>query len=213
MWPGAQSMKRLGRQHLLLDRRRGGDGLEGRSRLVDVGDGAVAAMLLVEVAVGVRVERRGARHREHLAGPRIHHDGDAAAGAMLGDAGGQFAFDDVLERRVERELQRRTGRWRPVDAVEDVAARIHEHQCLSVLAADCLVVFLLEAAEPDVVDADVAEHRRQELPVRIEAAALGGEADAVEVQRTDRLRLGGRDLPLHVREGLLLRKPLDQRSA
>ena len=55
------------------------------------------------------------------------------------------------------------------------------------LAANLRVVGRLEAAQPVVVDADVAEQVRGELLVRVEALALLDEADAVEIQRGDAL--------------------------
>ena len=68
-------------------------------------------------------------------------------------------------------------------------------------------------AEARVVDADVAEHVRRELLVRIEAAVLLHEPDALELQSGDAARLVRRHLPPHVHEGAAAADALGERLA
>ena len=77
-----------------------------------------------EVAVRVRVERRLVRHREDLAGVRVHDDGGAALRAVLDDAGVQLALGDVLQVLVDGQLDGRSGGRRPLEAAERVAPRV-----------------------------------------------------------------------------------------
>src|SRR5439155_24410932 len=121
------------------------------------------------------------------------------------------AFGAALEVCGDRQLAARAGgRW-PLRSAEGLMARVGAHQDGAGLAANLRIVGVLEAAQPLGVDADPAEQVRRQLLVRIEPLALLDEADAVEVQRGDALRLIGRDLPLHVREGALLSQPLRDR--
>src|SRR6185436_18003017 len=118
---------------------------------------------------------------------------------------------DVLQVLVNRQLNGRPGRWRTLEAAERVPAGVRLHEHLAGPSADLLVVRRLEAGEPRVVDADITEEAGRELLVRIEAAALRQEADAVEVQRRDAARLIGRDLAAHVRELTRVAETLDDR--
>ena len=63
---------------------------------------------------------------------------------------------------------------------------------------------------PTLSSADVAEHVRRQLLVRVEAAALLHEADALEIERGDLARLERRDAPPDVGEGALAAQPLEQ---
>ena len=73
-------------------------------------DGAVAPNHLVELPIDVRIEGRRVRHRQNLAGLRIHDDGAAAPRAIGGDAGFELALGDVLEVLVDRQLDA-SSRW------------------------------------------------------------------------------------------------------
>ena len=133
------------------------------------------------------------------------------AARFVSDAGRELAFGDVLEVLVDGQLDARTGGRRTLEAAEGVAAGVGVHRDRAGLAANLRVVGVLEAAQPLVVDADPAEQVRGQLLVRVETLALLDEADAVEVQRGDPLRLIRRDLPLHVRERAPLAEALAER--
>ena len=68
--PGAAVDQIVGLEHVLFERRRRGDDLERRSRLVEILDRAVAARVLADPPEAVRVERRVVGHRQDLAGVR-----------------------------------------------------------------------------------------------------------------------------------------------
>ena len=67
-------------------------------------------------------------------------------------------------------------------------------------ASDDRVGRRLDARQTDIVEPDVPEHVRQQLPLRIEATALLDEADALEVERAHPPLLVGRDLANDPRE-------------
>ena len=71
------------------------------------------------------------------------------------------------------------GGRRPLEAAEGVPPGVGVNEDRAGLAANLRVVGPLEPFEAVVVDADVAEQVRRELLVRVEAAALLDEADAV----------------------------------
>jgi hypothetical protein len=210
---GVRIDHRLDRHHLLFERGRRRHDLEGGPGLIQILHGAVAAFGLLGIAIGVRIERRLVRHRQNLAGVRIHDDRGAAFGFVRDDARVQFAFGDVLQVLVDRQLNARSGRRRTLEAAERVAARVRLHHDGAGLAADLRVVGVFEAAQPLVVDPHPAEQVRRQLFVRVEALALFDEANAIQVQGGDALRLIRRDLPADVREGLPLAEPLGERLA
>ena len=80
--------------------------LEGRARLVGVGDRPAAARLGARVRVAVRVERRDGGHREDLARPRVEDDGGGRPGVRLLPHPRELALGDVLEAGVERQPER-----------------------------------------------------------------------------------------------------------
>ena len=131
---------------------------------------------------------------------RIHDDGAAAGRAVGHDAGVELALDDVLQVLVDRQLDGRADRRRPLEPAERVPFRVRLHEDAAALAADAGIVGGLETAQAVVVDADVAEHVRPELLVGIEALVLLHEPDAVEIQLLDAAFLVGRDLAPHVGE-------------
>ena len=133
----------------------------------------------------------------------IHDDHAAAGGMVLEEAGVQLALGDVLQVLVDRQLDRRPGRRRPLETIERVAARVGVNEDLAFLAANLRVVGRLDTAQTLVVQADEPEEVRRELGVGIVAAALLEEADAFEIERGDLLRFLRRDLPADVREGAL----------
>ncbi len=126
------------------------------------------------------------------------------------DAGVQLALGDVLQVFVDRQLDRRPGSRRPLEAIERVAARVGVDEDLAFLAANLRVVGRLDAAQALVVQADEPEEVRRELGVGIVAAALLEEADAFEIESGDLLRFLRRDLPADVHEGAFLLEAIDQ---
>ena len=140
-----------------------GHDLEGRAGLVGVRDRAVAAQLRRVPVVLVRIEARGAGHREDLAVPRVHQDEHPGGGAVGRDGRGELLLRGELQRGVQRQRQagpfpRRTARWALGLSVAGTAGVLEGHD-LARLAADRLVVQVLQPSEPAVVGADVAEHR------------------------------------------------------
>src|SRR5439155_21560872 len=106
-----------------------------------------------------------------------------------------------------------SGRRRTLGARERMVTRVGVDEDRAGLAANLRVVRVLDPGEPFVVDADPPEQMGGELLVRIEALALFGEAEAVEIQIGDPLRLLRRYLPADVRERLALPETLGERLA
>ena len=114
-----------------------------------------------ELAIRVRVERRLVGERENLARVRVHDDRGAARRVVRQHAGVQLALGDVLQVLVDRQLERRSGGRQARDArAERVLPRVGLNQHRAGLAANLRVVRRLDAAQPDVVDADVSEQMR-----------------------------------------------------
>ena len=136
--------------------------------------------------------------------------GDAAVGAVLGNAARELALHDVLQRRIQRQLEGGARGRRGGHAVKRVALGIGGHQRLAVFAANQIVVLQLDASQPAVVEPDIPEHARHQLPHRVEAAALLAQTDAVQLQVEHGRGFRGRYLPLDVRECAPLRQPFHQ---
>src|SRR5262249_45012959 len=202
---------RLRRHDLLFECRRNGHDLERRSRLVQILNGAITPTALVVFAIRVRIERRLVRHRENLAGARVHDDDGAAGRAVVQDALMQLALGDVLEILVDGQLDGRTGCRRTLEAAERMSPRVGLNEDRPLLAADLRIVGVLEAAQAGVVDSHIPEEVRGELLVRIETPALLDEADPLEVERGDAARLIRRYLPADVRKRFLLAEAIDEK--
>ena len=110
---------------------------------------------------------------------------DAAVGAGSLDAAPQLALGDVLQVLVDRQLERRAGGRRPLDAAERVARGVGLDRAPCPRGRGSACRRSPRCRRGRVVDADVAEHVRGELPVRVEAPALLHEADAFELQVGD----------------------------
>ena len=184
---GAHVDQIVGGDEPFFERRRGGDDLERRSRLVEILNAAVAAVAFGGRAIGVGIERRRVGEREDLAGGRVHDDDASAGRAVFLDAFLQLPLGDVLQVLIDRQLERRAGRGLALDvARQRLTAGIALNQHSAVAAAHLDVEGRLEPAEPGVVETDVTEHVRQQLALRIEAAALLEEPDALELERRAR---------------------------
>ena len=205
------------RDHALLERRHCGDRLERRAGRIGGGDRAVeqrcAALLRRELPVPVLrdrlgelvgVEARVGAEREDLAVARVHGDERARLGAV--DRGGpdgaaERVVGGALEVEVERQPQplalARLAACHP-PAVVAVAERVDHDARVAVLAAQVLVVALLDPVGPDPrarLDAAVARQlqllRRDlargaeqlggELLVRVVAQVLLLDGDAGEL--------------------------------
>ena len=196
------------RDHPLFDRRRRGDDFERGSRLVQILDGAVAPRGDVGRVEDIRVERRPVRQREDLAGVRLHDDGGAAGGRVLFDADAQLAIRDVLQVLVDGELEPVAGRRRALLARRHgVPARVGLEQHLAFAAADARVERGFEPGQT-LVHADVAEHVRRELFLRVVPPAFLEEQDAPKVERPDAARLLGRHPAREIRELALAAQPV-----
>ncbi len=199
------------RNHALLERGRRGDDLERRSRLVDVLDRTIAAQLLTRVAIRVRIEIGRVGQRQNLAGVGIHDDRRPARRTSPLDAVAQLTLGDVLQKLVDGQLERRArGRW-PLDAAERAAARVALDQHRAGPAEDQPVVRRLDAGQANVVDANVAEHVRGQIGIRVGALALLDESNARQLERRNALRLIRPYLPTDVGEVLALANALDHR--
>ncbi len=197
-----------------LESGRAGDDLEGRARLVGVGDRPVAARVRAEAAVLVRIEARRARHRQNLPAARVHQDHAAGPGIGLLDCGRELLLGGVLDAGVERDdkrralLRRLAGKGLPFPV--GGPPRVRQRDDLSGLPADRPIVGILEAGEPPVVGAHVAEHGRRDRALRVETPALGDQMDAGQGEATDPRGDGWLDLALEPHEAFSLIQAREQ---
>ena len=119
----------------------------------------------------------------------------------------------MLQILVDRQLERRARGRRPLDAAERAAAGIALDEHRAGAAEDQRVVGGLDTGQADVVHADIAEHVRRQIRVRVGALALLDETDARQVERRHARRLIRPHLPADVGEVPALANPLDHRLA
>ena len=167
------------RDELLAERSRDRDKLEGRARLVRVGDGAVALALRVSLRVVVGVEARGARHCQHLARDRVEHDRGGRLRVPLLHRVAQHRLGLRLDRVVDREddalaLPLR----RSALDIEGRAVGRLDHRLAARVADQARIQRVLEPREPVIVDASKAEHVRRDRPLRVGTMLLAVEEDA-----------------------------------
>ena len=172
-----------GLKNALLDSRRCRDELEGRAGLVGVLNDPVPPRVIGRLVEDVRIERRVVRQREDLTRARIHDDGGASGRVVLLDARPQLPLDDVLEVLIDRELDRVTGRSRPLLArATRVAPRVHLEDQQAFLASNAAIVCRFDTAQTDVAGTDEPERVCKEGSVRVVAPALFVEHDAGQFQ-------------------------------
>jgi hypothetical protein len=96
----------------------------------------------------------------------------------LEDTGLQLALDDVLEIEIDRQLDRRAGSRRLLDArLQPVVARIPLDQNPAFVAANLRVVRRFDPAQPRVLVADKSQHVRAQVEVGVIPARLADEDD------------------------------------
>ena len=181
-------------QDAFFDRRRRGDDLERRARLVEILNRAIAPLVLGRAAVRVGIERRIVGQREDLAGLWIQDHGGPALRPVGLHTRFQFALDDVLQRQIDRQLDGRPGGGLPLHAREHLLPpRVDLHQHPAVLAADLLVEAGFEPAQAAILTADVADQVRSEIELRVVPPRLTDQRDAVQLESGDGIGLTGRD--------------------
>ena len=171
---------------------RGGDGdrLHRRTGLDEVGHRAVAVRVAIGAFHGVGVVGRQVRHRQHFAGGDVEHDGRTAARALFQQRVAQFAIGEELDAAVDRQrevLARQCGADE-VDVLDDAAAAIADHLLRAGRAAQPFVERQLQAFLAAVVDVGEAEHVRDRVALRIEAAVFALREHAGDAELDDCLR-------------------------
>ena len=86
---------------MLLEGRRGQDGLEGGARLEGVGHGAVSPLVDGGRLVGVRIEGGTEGRRQELSRPGVHDQDHAGPRARRAPRLLELALGDVLDGGVE----------------------------------------------------------------------------------------------------------------
>ena len=87
------------------------------------------------LGIRVGIEGRIIRHRQNLAGARIHDDRASAGRLVLDNAGVELLFGDVLQILIGGQFERRTGRRRMFEPAEHVAASIGLVLCVPITTA------------------------------------------------------------------------------
>ena len=198
--------RRAGLHELLLEGARDRECLEGRARLVVRLDRAVLARVGGRSVHVVGIDARPVREREDLARARIHHHRRGAERRVgLADVG-QHRLGALLDACVERERQILAGLGAlRLDHADRLAERVLHEPPLAVLAAQRIVLRILQPGQPRVVGADQAEHLRGQEALRVGALRLGHRADALDPELLHLVTARGVHLALEVDEpGLLV---------
>ena len=118
----------------------------------------------------VRVESGRARHGEDRAGARIHHDRGRGLRVPLLHGLPELELRVRLDRVVDRQVDvASVALGHRLEHVEGAAERVLDHRLLPALAGEQPVERELDAREPAVVDPRVAEQRRSDPSLRIDA--------------------------------------------
>ena len=178
-----------------------GDELEGRARLVGVGDGAIAAPVRTRGREPVRVEPRRGGHREDRARLGIHDDGSRGLRRPAPYRLGKNLLGVGLDLTVDREphvLAR--GLLLRLDDVESAAERILDDRLTARLARECPLERPLQPFETLVVEAGKAEDLGRDRSLRVEAELLRIEPETGVAELLELLGLARIRLPLDVHE-------------
>ena len=200
------------RDESLGQRSRDGDDLQRRAGLVRVRDGAVALDVPRGLGEAIRVEPRLRRHRQHLAGVRVEHDGARRHRPPAAHRPEQDRLGVGLEARVDREAD-----VAPLDGglganhVERAAERIAGDHLAAVTPAERLLERELEPGQAFVVDACEAEDVRTHGALRVDPALLRVEPEPLEAPLLEQSRPLGIGLPRQVDEaaGLVRELPVE----
>ena len=179
----------VGRDGVLVERRGVSDQLEDRAGLVDIADGVVAEQCRRGVAKVVGVEGGADGQGENLAGVHVLHDHGAVEGLGLLHGVIESLLGKELDVLVDGEDEIAAGLGVALAGAEHLAPGIDGGVHAAGHAVQLRVEFFFQTPESVVVYADVAEHLRGDLVVRIEALKLLLEVDALHVEGAD---AGGR---------------------
>ena len=177
--------------------------LEGRAGLVDVADGAVFQGLVLNFLSNIRIECGPVGERQNLAGVRIFHDRRAGDGVGLFHPALQFPFGNVLNVLIDGEDNAVAGFRLLFDTGKPALARVDGNHQLAGLALELLVELSLQAAQPLIVGANVAQNLRRQFALGIKALGFFLVVDALQIQRPDALNRFRIGLACHPAKGLV----------
>ncbi len=96
------------RDQPLVERTGSGDHFDGGAGFIDCLDGIIVAIFR-DIEFPIEIEMRTARHRQNLAGFRVHQHHGTALGDELGEARVQLLLNDGLQANIERKLHIQAG--------------------------------------------------------------------------------------------------------
>jgi hypothetical protein len=195
-----------GRHHDLVD----------RTGLVGVGHDAVPCVRHVDVVKIVRVERWIARHREHLARPRIERDEHPAIRLRRLHGFRERTLRRQLDVRVDRELEvpaRNGGHLREQPLRDAAPARVLLEHAPAGSAPEDVVEAVLEAGQPVLVGPDEPHDVRRERAAGVQPPRLVEDPDARSTELLDLVRRDQADPAGEVHEACVLAQVgLDRRG-
>ena len=183
-----------------VQRQRGGEHLQGRTRLVQVGDGAVAQAVAVEGAAVSRVVRRPVRQRQDLAIAGVQHHGGTGLG-LLGSHGFLDGLEGlVLDARVDGQLQVAAvlRLLDLVDVADDAAAAVTHDTTAARLAGQRGLEGKLQTLLTHMSQVGEAHQVCGDFALGVVALVFAVLTDAVDAQRGD--PLGGIQIDLALEE-------------
>ena len=176
----------VGMHHASFERAGRRDHLERRARFVRVLQRTVPPLVRAEVAEPVRIERRVGGHRQHRRVLGGQDDDAAGTGARRLDRLAKSALGEVLNRRVDRQMEVRS-RFRLAQGTgnhDQSLLPIAEDMPSDRFARDLPVVAVLQAGEA-AVRADEAKHVSHQGAHRVLALALAEKVEAGERRQVD----------------------------
>ena len=159
-----------------------GQGLHGRTRLVNVGHGPVAHGRRRFGLAAVGVVARVVDHRQNFPGAGIERDYRAGTGAALGDRALQLPVLQELQAQVdtEREVATRQGRLQYADIAHHLTVQVLDVFFLAGRAPQPIVVSQLQARDPRTVHVGDAHQLGGDLTRRIKPPVLPLAIDSLE---------------------------------
>ena len=198
---------RLGLDEAVLKGAGDGEGLEGRARLVGEAGGHVRQLVRIGIGEVARIDRRPARHSEHVPVGRVHDDRGCILRHVLVADVAEDLLGVGLDPAVDRELDVVAGGGAGDDVTVDLLTeRVLGDRDLAVGPREHVVLGLLDAEQSLSVVADRADQPPRVLSLGIDAARIGEDPDPVQSELLDPVRGDDVDLLCDVLEAALRRQ-------
>ena len=177
---------RVGLDQALLERTGHRERLEGRAGLVVELDGPVLAGVVGGARRVVRVHARPVGQRQDRPGAGVHDERRRAGGLVGLSHLAQHRLDALLNRPVEREPDVLAGLGAiGLDQAYRLAERVLDQPAVPVIAAEGLLLRVLEPGQPGVLGPHRAEQLGGQGALGVRALGLDDRVDALDPELVD----------------------------